>query len=84
MGAPTGVPAARLSHTGRTGGGVLAQCAGLLIDTRAVMPSDSGVVWSDGASALGCMMIVSASLTEHARPAPKLAVVEKKPKKKPH
>ena len=64
-GCPTGVPAAGMSHARGTGGGVLTLPAGLLIDTRAVVPSSPEVE-----------MEVSTSLTEHVGPAPNLAVVE--------
>ena len=61
----------------RTGCGVLTQHAGLLMDTEAVVPSSSAVVLSVGASILGCIMAVSASLAEHVGPAPDLAVAER-------
>ena len=77
-GNPAGVPAAGMSDIGRTGGGgVLVQHARLLMDTGAGEPSNSGVVSSAGASALGCMTVMSASLTEHMGRALGWAAVER-------
>ena len=74
-GCPTGVPVARISGMGRVRGGVLPLHAGWLVDTRAGVPLSSGVV-SMGASALGCMMVVSNSLTTCVGPALDLAEAE--------
>ena len=76
-GCSTGVLAAGISDTGRTGGRVLPQHAGLLIDPRAVVPSNSGVMSSIGASTMGCMTVVSAVIIEHMGPAQELTVVER-------
>ena len=71
--------------TGRTGGGDAdSTCTGMLIDAGAVVPLSSGVVSSIGASTLGCMIAVSASLTEHVGPASGLGSGREKPWKKPH
>ena len=75
-----GVLAFAMSELGRTGGGgVLAWHAGLLMDTGtgAGEPSKPGVVLPPGASALGCMTEVSASLTDHTGPALGLTVAER-------
>ena len=78
MSSVMGVLAARMSDIGRTGGGrVLAQHTGLFVDTGASEPSNPGVVLPAGASALGCMTVVSASLTEPMRPALGLVVAER-------
>ena len=65
-GCPTGVPAAEMSDAMGTGDGVLTLHVGLLIDTKAVVPSISELV-----------MKVSDSLTEHVGPAPDSAAAER-------
>ena len=78
IGSPTGVPAIGISVIGRTGeGGVPAWHAGLLVDARASEPSNPGVVSPAEVSTLGCVTVVSASLTEHTGPALGLAAAER-------
>ena len=77
IGCPTGMLVAGISDIRRSGGRLLTQHTGLLMDAEAVVPLSSGLVSSTGASNLGCMMAVSALLIEHAGPAPNLAIAER-------
>ena len=63
MNTQLGLPIRGISDMGRMGrGGVSVWCTGLLMESRACEPSDSGSVASTGASTLHCTVVASASL----------------------
>ena len=75
---------AGVSHMGITGGdGVQAWHTGLVMNAGASEPSNAGVVLSTVASTMGCMTVVSTSLTEHTGPVLVLAVAERNQGKAP-